>query len=157
MCGSSFSSCAHMGGTLGQWCLVTHRLSVAAVPSPLWVLPSTPGLVCSLFLTAASESELALQSLQSPPMPSAASQQAPLPLRIPLNFPAFYWWITGLGRPQTGANPAAAHTSAVQGNRQPNTSWICSNGWTFEMKGRNWSSLEFRYNLISLNNQLDIT
>lgn len=91
-------------------------------------------------------------------MPSAAPHHTHHSPRIPLHPSAFCWcFLYILGRPQTGAYPAAAHTSAVQGNRQPSRSCVCSNGWIFEIKGENWSYLWFRYNLISLNAQLDIT
>lgn len=145
MCSSSFNSCAHAGGSLGPWCLVTHSQVTVSSSSPLWVLPSTPRPVCSLYLTAVSESELALQSLWSPPMPPAAPQRAALPPRIPLHHPAFHWC---LGRQEH----TCCCTHLCCAREQTAHYGLGLLKWmNFWNKGGNWS-LELRYTLISLNN-----
>lgn len=157
MCSSSFNSCSHTGGTLGRWCLVTHSqvtVSSSSAQSPLGppIYSKTcllPVLHSCLWIRAGSPIPPSPSNALSTSKPSASFSLSEGTTAPPWFIDAFY---ACLGRPQTGTHPAAA----VQGDRQPSTSWVWSNGWTFEREGKNWS-LEFSYNLISLNTQLDIT
>lgn len=106
-----------------------------------------------LRVRAGQVSTVALRSLSSPPTCSVAPQQKSKLLSL-----QGYHCTTPLS---TDGSPAFAdhsqeqmlpvRTSAVQRDIQPSMSCVSSNGWTFELKVRIWSPLEFRYNLIGLN------